>query len=168
MLCVLFAAIFDACDGRIARMTGATSRFGCELDSLADVVSFGAAPAFILYCRGLGQFGMSGWLPCLALAPILAEFSGFLGNIEAAWLALFITPAIAGLMISTWPTISGKSLEPFPIGLYQSDQVKRLAHIYSGALPYRQSRATPDRVRGRPLAGSALPSPWRGWWRSVC
>lgn len=151
VLCVLLAAILDACDGRIARMTGTTSRFGSELDSLADVVSFGAAPAFVLFCWGLGQFGMSGWLPCLALgtccalrlarfnvaaqdqaapawsanyfagipapagaflalAPILAEFSDFLGNVEASWLALFVTPAIAGLMISTWPTFSGKSL----------------------------------------------------------
>lgn len=151
VLCVLLAAILDACDGRIARMTGTTSRFGGELDSLADVVSFGAAPAFIIYCWGLGQFGMAGWLPCLALGtccalrlarfnvtaqdpaapawtanyfagvpapggaflaltPLLAEFSGLVGNEEAAWMALFVTPVVAGLMISAWPTFSGKSL----------------------------------------------------------
>ncbi|QIG50293.1 CDP-diacylglycerol--serine O-phosphatidyltransferase [Nordella sp. HKS 07] len=151
VLSVILAALLDACDGRVARLTGTTSRFGAELDSLADVVSFGAAPAFILYSWGLGQFGMAGWLPSLALAtccalrlarfnvaaqdasapawmanyftgvpapggallalsPMLAEFAGFLGNAEASLLALFVTSAVAFLMISTWPTFSGKSL----------------------------------------------------------
>lgn len=151
VLSVILAALFDACDGRIARLTGTTSRFGAELDSLADVVSFGAAPAFILYAWGLGQFGVAGWLPCLALgtccalrlarfnvmtqessapawtanyftgvpapggaflalSPLMAEFAGLLGNREASLLALFVATAVALLMISTWPTFSGKSL----------------------------------------------------------
>lgn len=151
VLSVILAALLDACDGRIARMTGAASRFGAELDSLADVVSFGAAPAFILYRWGLDQFGTAGWVPCLALGtccalrlarfnvtacdpaipgwtanyftgmpapggaflallPTIAQFAGFLDNAGATWLALFVTPAIAALMISTWPVFSGKSL----------------------------------------------------------
>ena len=151
VLSVFVAAILDACDGRVARLTGTTSRFGCELDSLADVVSFGAAPAFIVYCWGLEPFGMAGWLPCLALAtccalrlarfnvaqmdmaapawtanyfagvpapagaflalaPILAELSDALGHDTAAWLALFTLAIVAGLMVSTWPTFSGKAL----------------------------------------------------------
>jgi CDP-diacylglycerol--serine O-phosphatidyltransferase len=148
---VFVAAMLVACVGRIARLTGTTSRFGRELDSLADVVSFGAAPAFIVYCWGLEPFGMAGWLPCLALAtccalrlarfnvaradagapawtanyftgvpapagaflalaPILAELAEALGHGTASWLALFVLSAVAGAMISTWPTFSGKAL----------------------------------------------------------
>ncbi|MGE0239120.1 MAG: CDP-diacylglycerol--serine O-phosphatidyltransferase [Parvibaculaceae bacterium] len=151
VLSIFVAAILDACDGRIARLTGTTSRFGGELDSLADVVSFGAAPAFVVYCWGLETFGMAGWLPCLALAtccalrlarfnvaqmdlaapawtanyftgvpapagaflalaPILAELSEALSHDAASWLALFVLTAVAGLMISTWPTFSGKAI----------------------------------------------------------
>ena len=51
-----FATLFDFMDGRIARMTGATSEFGIELDSIADVVSFGVAPALLAYAWGFGQF----------------------------------------------------------------------------------------------------------------
>jgi CDP-diacylglycerol--serine O-phosphatidyltransferase len=58
--CVLIAAVLDACDGRIARLTGGASRFGAELDSLADAVSFGAVPAFIMYLWGLDVFGVFG------------------------------------------------------------------------------------------------------------
>jgi CDP-diacylglycerol--serine O-phosphatidyltransferase len=148
---VLAAALFDACDGRVARLTGTSSRFGCELDSLADVVSFGAAPAFIIYCWGLAPLGTVGWLPCLtlatccalrlarfnvmqldpdapawmanyfagvpapagaflALAPLIAEFAGALDHRVASRLALFVTVAIAALMVSAWPTFSGKAL----------------------------------------------------------
>ena len=58
---ILFAAILDALDGRIARMIKATSDFGKELDSLTDFVSFGIAPAFILYFWELKNYGKIGW-----------------------------------------------------------------------------------------------------------
>ena len=55
---VLFAMVCDGIDGRVARITGTTSRFGIELDSLADVISFGIAPAVLLYW-GLGNVLLS-------------------------------------------------------------------------------------------------------------
>jgi CDP-diacylglycerol--serine O-phosphatidyltransferase len=58
---ILLALLFDGLDGRVARMTGATSRFGVEFDSLADIVSFGVAPALLLYFyvgQYYGQFGI--------------------------------------------------------------------------------------------------------------
>ena len=58
---ILFAAILDALDGRIARMIKGTSEFGKELDSLTDFVSFGIAPAFILYFWELNNYGKLGW-----------------------------------------------------------------------------------------------------------
>ena len=59
---ILFAAILDALDGRIARLIKGTSEFGKELDSLTDFVSFGIAPVFIVYFWELNQFGRIGWL----------------------------------------------------------------------------------------------------------
>ena len=58
---ILFAAILDALDGRIARLIKGTSEFGKELDSLTDFVSFGIAPAFILYFWELNSYGKLGW-----------------------------------------------------------------------------------------------------------
>src|SRR5229473_8442400 len=59
-LSLFFAAIFDTFDGLIARQLGATSEFGKEYDSLADCVTFGAAPALLVYCWGLRSLGNLG------------------------------------------------------------------------------------------------------------
>ncbi len=149
--CILIAALLDGCDGRVARLTGGASKFGAELDSLADVVSFGAVPAFILYQWGLSGFGLAGWIPCLALAscsalrlarfnvatadptrpswmgsyftgvpapggaflamaPIYADLAGLIDTASAASVALIWTALVAVLMVSRWPTFSGKAL----------------------------------------------------------
>jgi CDP-diacylglycerol---serine O-phosphatidyltransferase len=74
-----FAFIMDALDGRIARMTGATSAFGIQLDSLADVISFGMAPAILSFAWGLHELGRWGWaigfLFVAAAALRLARFN---------------------------------------------------------------------------------------------
>jgi CDP-diacylglycerol--serine O-phosphatidyltransferase len=59
---ILVAAVFDLLDGRVARMTGSTSTFGMELDSLCDLVSFGVAPALLAYLWALTPYGRYGWL----------------------------------------------------------------------------------------------------------
>lgn len=59
---ILIAAVFDGLDGRVARMTGTTSNFGKELDSLCDLVSFGVAPALLAYLWALTPYGRYGWL----------------------------------------------------------------------------------------------------------
>jgi len=59
---ILIAAVFDGLDGRVARMTGSTSLFGMELDSLCDLVSFGVAPALLAYLWALTPYGRYGWL----------------------------------------------------------------------------------------------------------
>lgn len=65
---IVFAAALDAIDGRIARMIKGTSRFGAELDSLADFVNFGVAPALILYFWGLNELRTVGWIAVLVFA----------------------------------------------------------------------------------------------------
>src|SRR5437867_5650377 len=65
---IVFAALLDGVDGRIARMLKGTSRFGAELDSLADFVNFGVAPALILYFWGLHELKSAGWIAALVFA----------------------------------------------------------------------------------------------------
>ena len=80
---VVFAGIFDMLDGRAARLLGADTRFGAQLDSLADLVSFGLAPAIIMYNWSLSHMGTAGWIAalifCAASAIRLARF-----NVESA------------------------------------------------------------------------------------
>lgn len=61
-LFIFVSAIFDGLDGKVARMTGTTSKFGVEYDSLADVVAFGVTPALMMYAWALKPFGRLGWL----------------------------------------------------------------------------------------------------------
>src|SRR5579862_9173821 len=65
---IVFAALLDGIDGRVARMLKGTSRFGAELDSLADFVNFGVAPALILYFWGLQELKSAGWIAALVFA----------------------------------------------------------------------------------------------------
>src|SRR2546430_10089135 len=65
---IVFAATLDGIDGRVARMLKGTSRFGAELDSLADFVNFGVAPALMLYFWGLQELGHLGWIAAMVLA----------------------------------------------------------------------------------------------------
>src|ERR1043165_3042887 len=107
VLAILFAAIFDALDGRIARLLDSTSKFGAELDSLSDFISFGVAPAMILYLWALDQSGRIGWglflvfSACTALR--LARFNTKLDNTDLpAWTSRFFTgvPAPAGAALA--------------------------------------------------------------------
>ncbi|MFA5700406.1 MAG: CDP-diacylglycerol--serine O-phosphatidyltransferase, partial [Desulfuromonas sp.] len=59
---ILISAVFDVLDGKIARLTGTTSRFGVEYDSLSDLVAFGVAPGILMYSWALEPFGRLGWL----------------------------------------------------------------------------------------------------------
>lgn len=61
-LAILISCVFDILDGKVARLTRATSRFGVEYDSLADLVAFGVGPGILMYLWGLKQYGRLGWL----------------------------------------------------------------------------------------------------------
>src|SRR5690606_19935396 len=65
---VLLAAFLDGVDGRLARLLKATSRFGAQMDSLADIVNFGVAPALVLYAFLLDRAGSPGWIAALLFA----------------------------------------------------------------------------------------------------
>ena len=88
IIAILVAAIIDGLDGRIARLIKGTSQVGKELDSLTDVISFGVAPAFIMYFWSLNQLGRVGWLICLiyvvCVALRLARFN-VSSNADPSW-----------------------------------------------------------------------------------
>jgi CDP-diacylglycerol--serine O-phosphatidyltransferase len=102
---VLVAAVLDAMDGRLARMLKGTSRFGAELDSLADFVNFGVTPALMLYVWILNEAGNLGWIAALVFAISaalrLARFNVALDDPDKpAWATQFFTgvPAPAGAL----------------------------------------------------------------------
>ena len=108
--CVLISAVLDACDGRVARATGTSSKFGAELDSLSDVVCFGAVPAFIMYNWGLENFGNLGWFACLTLAGAaalrLARFNvASSAHDRPSWMGHFFNgiPAPGGAFLALTP-----------------------------------------------------------------
>ncbi|WP_418790031.1 CDP-diacylglycerol--serine O-phosphatidyltransferase [Phosphitispora sp. TUW77] len=92
---ILLAMILDAMDGRVARRLNATSTFGKELDSLADLVSFGVAPAILVYALKLKPFGIVGLIVCVAFALCgairLARFNVL--NISGHFIGVPITAA---------------------------------------------------------------------------
>lgn len=100
---IVFAALLDGIDGRVARLLKGTSRFGAELDSLADFVNFGVAPALILYFWGLHELKSAGWIVALVFAICaglrLARFNVMIDEPDRpAWAGNFFTgiPAPAG------------------------------------------------------------------------
>jgi CDP-diacylglycerol--serine O-phosphatidyltransferase len=110
VIAVVAAAVLDGLDGRVARMLRGTSRFGAELDSLADFVNFGVAPALILYHAVLGQAPSLGWLAALvfatAMALRLARFNVALDDLSRPeWKKNFFTgvPAPAGAITGMLP-----------------------------------------------------------------
>jgi CDP-diacylglycerol--serine O-phosphatidyltransferase len=144
----VFAAMLDAVDGRVARMIRGTSRFGAELDSLADFVNFGVAPGLILYFWGLKPLGNLGWIaamvfaicaglrlarfnvqiedpnrptwagnfftgmpaPAGAITVLLPVYLSFLNVPVPAAVTLVYVIAIAALMVSRLPVLSGKKM----------------------------------------------------------
>ena len=110
VVAIIFAAGLDGLDGRIARALRGTSRFGAELDSLADFIDFGIAPALILYLSNLQEIKSFGWFATLvfaiAAALRLARFNTMLDDTDKpAWHGNFFVgmPAPAGAIISLLP-----------------------------------------------------------------
>jgi CDP-diacylglycerol--serine O-phosphatidyltransferase len=103
------AAVLDGLDGRIARALKGTSRFGAELDSLADFVDFGVAPALVLYVADLHAAKNLGWVAALlfamACALRLARFNVMIDEDQPAWRKTFFVgmPAPAGAIVGLLP-----------------------------------------------------------------
>ena len=110
IIAIIFAALIDGLDGRIARLIKGTSKVGKELDSLTDMISFGVAPAFIMYFWKLNTLERFGWLLCLVyvicVALRLARFN-INSNQEPSWRDNFFegVPSPAGGILVLTPLI---------------------------------------------------------------
>ena len=110
IIAIIFAALIDGLDGRIARLIKGTSKVGKELDSLTDMISFGVAPAFIMYFWKLNTLGRFGWLLCLiyviCVALRLARFNVNTGQ-APSWRDNFFegVPSPAGGILVLTPLI---------------------------------------------------------------
>jgi CDP-diacylglycerol--serine O-phosphatidyltransferase len=107
---IVIAFVLDSLDGRVARRMGTGSRFGAELDSLVDVISFGVAPALLIYFLEFSTAGRFGWIVCflyvVAAALRLARFNVLShGKPTPGWFTGLPSPA-AGLTLATYPAFS--------------------------------------------------------------
>jgi CDP-diacylglycerol---serine O-phosphatidyltransferase len=118
---ILAAAVFDGLDGRIARFTNTTSKFGSEYDSLSDVIAFGVAPAFLAYNWAMSFYGKWGWLAAflfvLCGALRLARYNIQIGIIESKIFNGLPIPAAAAVVATTvlffdYAGVEGKFHDP--------------------------------------------------------
>jgi CDP-diacylglycerol--serine O-phosphatidyltransferase len=102
---ILVAGFFDGMDGKVARLTKTTTRFGLELDSLADVISFGVAPAILMYIWGLEPYGRIGWVSCFVFVACgalrLARFNVLSGAIDPKRFQGLPIPMAAAMIATT-------------------------------------------------------------------
>jgi CDP-diacylglycerol--serine O-phosphatidyltransferase len=102
---ILVSAVFDGLDGKVARVTGTTSKFGVEYDSLADLVAFGVAPGLLMYLWALKPFGRLGWLAAFLFvvcgALRLARFNVQVDTVESKRFIGLPIPAAASMVSAT-------------------------------------------------------------------
>lgn len=110
-IAIFVAGVLDGLDGRVARLTNTQSEFGVQYDSLADLISFGMAPAMLMYHWALlsmkldsATLGKIGWLAAFLYAACaalrLARFNSQVGTVDKRWFVGLASPAAAGLMAS--------------------------------------------------------------------
>jgi CDP-diacylglycerol---serine O-phosphatidyltransferase len=102
-IAIFCAAVLDSLDGRVARMTNSQSAFGEQMDSLCDMVSFGAAPALIIYIWALKDMGKPGWIPAFVYiagaALRLARFNVNIGVVDKRFFQGLPSPAAAAIVM---------------------------------------------------------------------
>lgn len=117
---IVVAAVFDQLDGRLARLTRSTSKFGAEYDSLCDLVSFGMAPATLLFLWALQPFERLGWVACFLFVACgalrLARFNVQANVVEKNYFQGLPIPMAAGIVASS--VLAFQDLELEPLGNY--------------------------------------------------
>ncbi|MCB2052099.1 MAG: phosphatidylcholine/phosphatidylserine synthase [Novosphingobium sp.] len=177
VLMVILAGLLDGIDGRIARLLKAQSRFGAELDSLADSLSFGMAPALILFLWSLQDLPRFGWLCALALAICCAlRLARFNARIDldhqphksAGFLTGVPAPVGAGLaflpmylwLASGWPVVREPAVVAVWVALCAFLMISNVATLsWSSLRPRRSIRLEMLAMAGLVFA-SLLTEPW--------
>lgn len=113
---IVVAAVFDLLDGRLARLTRSTSKFGAEYDSLCDLVSFGVAPAVLMFQWALHPFGRLGWVAAFLMVTCgalrLARFNVQANVVEKNYFQGLPIPMSAGIVASSVLAFQDLELEP--------------------------------------------------------
>ncbi len=144
---ILIAMLFDSFDGKIARLTNSTSRFGVEYDSLSDLVSFGVAPGLLIYTWALNGYGKIGWLAVFLFvacgAMRLARFNTQASGGGLQYFTGLPIPAAAGLIATTvifdhHILQMGKEVRPVVILVV----TYILAYLMVSTIPYRSFKET--------------------------
>ncbi|MSQ70732.1 MAG: CDP-diacylglycerol--serine O-phosphatidyltransferase [Betaproteobacteria bacterium] len=130
---IFVAMVLDGLDGRVARLTHTQSEFGAEYDSLSDMVSFGAAPALIMYEWALKDLGRFGWIAafmyCAGAALRLARFNTNIDVVDKRFFQGLPSPAAAALVAGfLWLAIDNK----IPVSAYGIPWVAAFLTIYAG------------------------------------
>ena len=153
---VLAAAFLDGIDGRVARMMKATSKFGAQMDSLADIINFGVAPALVLYVFVLDQARSLGWIAALIYAIAaglrLARFNVMdERETKAAWQSEFFVgvPAPAGAALVLLPVYLG-FLGVAPVGAFAYASTAYtivIAYLLVSRLPVWSGKSETSHIR---------------------
>jgi CDP-diacylglycerol--serine O-phosphatidyltransferase len=118
-IAIFYAMVLDALDGRVARLTKTQSAFGAEYDSLSDMVSFGAAPALVMYEWVLRDMGKLGWIAafvyCVCTALRLARFNTMLDVADKRWFTGIPSPAAAALVAGFVFIVDDYNIDPLTI-----------------------------------------------------
>ena len=163
IIAIILAAVIDGLDGRIARLIKGTSKVGKELDSLTDMISFGVAPAFIMYFWKLNTLGRFGWLICLiyviCVALRLARFN-INSNQDPSWKDNFFegVPSPAGGILVLMPLIYGFSeIQLFNVNNHNGsakiviDPTGALTVVSANKIWRPRSRSGPRETCGHPI-----------------
>ena len=160
VLAIIAAAFLDALDGRVARRLNATSRFGAEFDSLSDAISFGVAPAFLMYLSTMSTAGTFGWVMTL-MFPICSALR--LARFNVGIYAEEKPPVWAGAYFTGVPAPAGALLVIMPLMLSLSPDIDWpwLRHPVTGAVFLVGIGALMiSRVPSWSLKRGRIPGPW--------
>ena len=175
---ILVAAFLDAMDGRLARMLGSVSRFGAQLDSFADFMSFGIAPAFILYHFSLKQLGGLGWavalvfVVCMSLRLARFNVQDEMPKVASAVRGHFFTgvPAPAAAVLALMPLMVWFDFKmPFAKGpwliagvalVVSLLMVSRIPTFAFKGLKVTQSQVAPVLILVAVMIAGLLSAPW--------
>lgn len=144
-IAIFLAMVFDGMDGRVARLTNTQSAFGEQYDSMADIISFGVAPAFVMYVWALQDLGRWGWLAAfiyvVGAALRLARFNTNIATVDKRFFQGLPSPAAAALIAGfVWLAVDNKlniDVQPlawlaFSLTIYAGVTMVSNAPFYSG------------------------------------
>ncbi len=154
-LAVLISCVFDILDGKVARLTKATSRFGLEYDSLADLVAFGLGPGLLVYLWALRPFGRLGWLAAFVFVACgalrLARFNVQVGTVSSKYFVGLPIPGGATMLATTVLFFDGWEIgSPHLLGVPLLIFTYLLGFLMVSTVPYNSFKDL-EFVKSKPL-----------------